>query len=115
MDPMWGRSGPVAGGHGSVDTENGALAYGANVFYINTSIFCIGKTIKLLKIVIFHLKYVQMCPGHKFFQNVNISFEICVNVFQLIQNVNISFEICANVSGSCADPFKMLIFHLKYV
>ena len=40
-----------------------------------------------------------MCPGHKFFQNVNISFEIYVNVFQLIQNVNISFEICANVSG----------------
>ena len=39
MDLMWGRSGPVAGGHGSVDTENGALAQGASVFYINTSIF----------------------------------------------------------------------------
>ena len=34
-----------------------------------------------------------MCPGYKFFQNVNISFEICVNVFQLIANVTISFEI----------------------
>ena len=51
----------------------------------------------------------------RFFQNVNISFEICVNVFQLIQNVNISFEICANVSGMCADSFKMLIFSLKYI
>ena len=51
----------------------------------------------------------------KSFHNVNISFEICVNVLQLIQNVNISFEICANVSGSCAGPFKILIFHLKYV
>ena len=38
MDPMWGRSGPVAGGHGSVEMENGALAQGASVFYINTSI-----------------------------------------------------------------------------
>ena len=63
MDPMWGRSGPsmdpykdfiwmpmtgsrgpVAGGHGSVETENGALAYGASVFDI--------------KQVIFYLKYV---------------------------------------------------------
>ena len=35
----------------------------------------------------------------KYFQNVNISFEMFVNVFQLIQNVNISFEICANVWG----------------
>ena len=56
MDPMWGRSGPVAGGHGSVGMENGALAQGANVFYINTSIF--------------HLKKNEMI------QNVNISFEI---------------------------------------
>ena len=55
---------------------------------------------------IFHWKYVQMCPGHKLFKNVNISFEICVNVFQLIQNVNISFEICTNVSGSPMDPYK---------
>ena len=63
MDPMWGRSGPsmdpykdlygcvcggasglVAGRHGSVETENGALALVANVFYIQQSIF--------------HLKYV---------------------------------------------------------
>ena len=49
--------------------------------------------------LIFNWKYVQMCPGYKLFQNVEISFEIYVNVFQLIQNVNISFEICANVSG----------------
>ena len=58
MDPMWGRSGPsmdlykdliwmhmsgssgpVAGGHGSVEMENGALAKGAIVFYIKPSIF----------------------------------------------------------------------------
>ena len=58
--------------------------------------------------LIFHLKYVQMCPGHKFFQNVNISVEICVNVFQLIQHVNISLEICANVFGSPMDPYKDL-------
>ena len=64
---------------------------------------------------IFHWKYEQMCPGHKLFQNVNISFEICVNVLQLIKIVNISFEICTNVSGSCADPSKMLIFHMKYL
>ena len=57
----------------------------------------------------------QFCPGRKSVQNDNSSFEIYVNVFQLIQNVNISFEIYANVSGSCADPSKMLIFHLKYV
>ena len=69
----------------------------------------------LLNISIFHLKYVQMCPGHKFLKHVNISFEICVNVFPLINNVNISFEICANVFGMCADSFKMLIFRLKYV
>ena len=30
-------------------------------------------------------------------QNVYISFEICVIVFQLIQNFHISFEICVNV------------------
>ena len=48
-----------------------------------------------------------MCPGYKSFQNVNISFEICVNVFQLIQNVNISLEICAKMLGMCADSFKM--------
>ena len=57
MDHMWGaasnpwipisslhgsyvkRIGPVAGGHGSVGMENGARAYGANVFYTNKSIF----------------------------------------------------------------------------
>ena len=33
----------------------------------------------------------------RFFQNVNISFEIFVNVLQMNQNVNISFEICVNV------------------
>ena len=60
MDLMWGRSGPVAGGHGSVDTENCALAYGANVFYIKTAIF--------------HLKKNEMI------QNVNISLEIYANV-----------------------------------
>ena len=32
--------------------------------------------------------------------------EICVNVFQLIQNVNMSLEICANVFGSLMDPYK---------
>ena len=41
-DPIWmplsGSSGPVAGGHGSVEMENGALAYGANVVYIKPSI-----------------------------------------------------------------------------
>ena len=57
----------------------------------------------------------QFRQGRKSVQNVNISFEICVNVFQLIQNVNISFEICTIVVGSCADPSKMLIFHWKYV
>ena len=36
-----------------------------------------------------------MCLGYKLFQNLNISFEICVNVFT-------------------ADP-NMLIFHWKYV
>ena len=44
-------------------------------------------------------KYLQMCPKSKSVQNVNISFEICVNVFQLIQNVNISLEIYSNVFG----------------
>ena len=39
----------------------------------------------------------EFCTGYKLLQNVNISLEICVNVFQLIQNVNISFEICVNV------------------
>ena len=57
----------------------------------------------------------QFCTGYKYLQNVNISFDICVNVFQLMQHVNISFEICANVLGMCADSFKMLIFHWKYV
>ena len=38
------------------------------------------RDINYFKMLIFHLKYVQMCS-------------------QLIQNVNISFEICANVSG----------------
>ena len=33
-----------------------------------------------------------------FVQNVDISFEICVNVFQLIQNFNIQLEICVNGS-----------------
>ena len=42
----------------------------------------------------------------RFFENVNISFEICVNVFQLIQNINISIEICANVFGSPMDAYK---------
>ena len=51
----------------------------------------------LFKITIFHLKYVQFCWGYKSLQNVNISFEICVNVFQRIQNVNISLEMCVNV------------------
>ena len=27
-------------------------------------------------------------------------------MFQLIQNVNISFEICANVFGPSMDPYK---------
>ena len=62
--------------------------------------------------LIFHWKYVQMCPGYKLFQNVEISFEICVNVFQLIQNVNISFEICANVLGSPMDLCKDLTWIL---
>ena len=39
-----------------------------------------------------------MCPGYKVLQNVNISFEICVNVFQLIQNFNIPLEIYVNGS-----------------
>ena len=65
--------------------------------------------------LIFHWKYEQFCTGYKSLQNVNISLEICVNVFQLIQHVNISFEICANVFGMCADFFKMLIFRWKYV
>ena len=60
MDHMWRRSGPVAGGHGSVDTENGALAWGANVFYIKT--------------LIFHVKNNEMI------QNVNMSCEICAIV-----------------------------------
>ena len=48
-----------------------------------------------------------MCSGScKPIQNVDISCEICVNVFQLIQNVNISFEICANVFGSLMDPYN---------
>ena len=64
---------------------------------------------------IFHLKYVQFCNRYKPFQNFNISFEICVNVFQLMQNINTSFEICANVLGMCAESFKMSLFHLKYV
>ena len=59
---------------------------------------------------IFHLKYVPMCQRNKFLQNVYISFEICVNVFQLIQNVNISFKICANLLGGVwrnrMDPYK---------
>ena len=33
------------------------------------------------KMSIFHSKYVQFCPGYKLFKNVNISLEICVNVF----------------------------------
>ena len=37
--------------------------------------------------LIFHLKYVQMCS-------------------QLIQSVNISFEICANLTGSPMDLCK---------
>ena len=72
----------------------------------------------MIKNYVIRLKYVQFCTGYKLFQNVNISLEICVNVFQLIQNVkyfirnmwkcvwdvciffqnvNISIEICVNV------------------
>ena len=69
----------------------------------------------VLKMSIFHLKYVQFRTGRKFIQNVNISCEICVKVFHLIQNVNISLEICTTVAGSCVGPSKMSIFHLKYV
>ena len=47
---------------------------------------------------IFNFKYMQMCPGRKSIQNVNISLEICVNVFQLIQHVNIPLEIYVNGS-----------------
>ena len=72
---------------------------------------------------IFHLKYVQFCPGYKSFQNVIISFEIYVNVFQLIQNVNIPFEKFVNGSvdtengalayGACVFYIQTFIFHLK--
>ena len=41
------------------------------------------------KMLIFHMKYVQMWSP-------------------LIQNVNIPFEICANVFGSLMDPYKDL-------
>ena len=37
----------------------------------------------------------RQCVSHK---AINISFEIFVNVVQLIQNVNIPFEICVNGS-----------------
>ena len=60
--------------------------------------------------LIFHQKYVQCCAGYKSFQDVNISCELYVNLFQLIQNVNISFEIFANVFGVCANSYKILLF-----
>ena len=61
-----------------------------------------------------HGSYVDpMCS--QLIQTVNISFEIFVNVFQLIQNVNMSFEICTSVAGSCADHSNNLIFHWKYI
>ena len=49
-------------------------------------------------------------------QNFNISFEICVNVFQLIQNVNIPLEICLNGSvetenGALANGAN--VFYIK--
>ena len=115
MDPMWGRSGPVAGGawlggHGNWCSRLGRQC----VLHKNINISC-EICINVFKMSIFHLKYVQLCVARKFCQNVNISLEIYVKVFHLIQNVNISLEICASVVGSCADHSEMLIFHWKYV
>ena len=31
------------------------------------------------------------------------------------KNLNISCKICVNMSGVCADPLKICIFHQKYV
>ena len=50
-----------------------------------------------------------MCPGYKLFENVNISFEICVNVFTTdptCQKMLIFHKKCANVFGSIMDPYK---------
>ena len=57
----------------------------------------------------------QFRTGRKSSQNVKISLEICVKVLHLIQNCKISYEICTTVDGSCLDPSKMSIFHLKNV
>ena len=93
MDPMWGRSGPVAGGawlggHGKLCSRLRRQC----VLHKNINI-SFEKTLISFKILIFHLKYVQFCPGRKSFKNVNISFEKFVNVFQLIQIVKIAMEI----------------------
>ena len=50
-----------------------------------------GVNINCFEMTIFHLKWGE-------------------NVLQLMKKLNMSFQICANVSGSCADPIKMLIF-----
>ena len=71
--------------------------------------------INVYKLSIFHWKYKQFRTVRKFYQNVNISLEISLKIFHLIQNVNISFEIYTIAVGSCADPSKISIFHLKYV
>ena len=47
---------------------------------------------------------------------VNISFEICVNVFQLIQNVNIPIEIFVNGSVDIENgalAYGASVFYIK--
>ena len=95
MDPMWGRSGPVAGGawlggHGKLCSRLRRHCVLHKTINISLEI-CIN----VLNMSIFHWKYVQFTTGRKFSKNVNMSLEICAK--------------------SVTSDQQMLIFHLKYV
>ena len=94
MDLMWGPSGP-------------SMA----PYQDPTWIKCVHSWSKMS---IFHLKYVQMCPGYKLFQNVNIFiWNICVNVFTVDPKCKyLIWNMCkcvwvphGSLYGSYMDPY----------
>ena len=63
---------------------------------------------------IFHWKYVQMCPGYKLLENVNISFEIYVNVFTADPTCQyFNRNMCKSAMGPSWIPIRIL--HGSYV
>ena len=115
MEPMWGRSGPVAGGAWLGGDGKWCSRLWRHCVLHKTTNISFEICINVYTMSIFQWKCQQFRTVRKFSQNVKISLEIYVKVLHLINNVNISFEICTIVVGSCVDPSKMLIFHLKYV